>query len=76
MSNTGQNLVIPSLNSTGLIIDHLSHRATQSHFDTILTKLKKVSTPDNHLKILMLDSYEVWEMKDWSPLLIKEFKER
>ncbi len=74
MSNTGQNLVVPSPNSNGLIIDHLSRKATQRHFDSLLTRLDPISTPENHLKFLMLDSYEVWTMKDWSPLLIQEFQ--
>lgn len=76
MSNTGQNLVCPSPNSNGLIIDHLSEQATRRHFDSLLTRLNKVSTPDNHLKFLMLDSYEVHRMKDWSPLFVQEFKSR
>ena len=76
MSNTGQNLVVPSPNSNGLVIDHLSEKATQRHFDSLLTRLDPISTADNHLKFLMLDSYEVWPMKDWSPLLIQEFNAR
>ncbi|TDI69653.1 MAG: hypothetical protein E2O86_05095 [Bacteroidetes bacterium] len=76
MSNTGQNLVVPSPNSNGLIIDHLSRKATQRHFDSLLVRLDPISTPENHLKFLMLDSYEVWRMKDWSPLLIQEFNSR
>ena len=63
MCNTGQNLVCPSPNSNGLVIDHLSRRATQSHFDSIISRLGSVSTPGNHLKFFMLDSYEVWQMK-------------
>lgn len=76
MCNTGQNLVCPSPKSTGLVIDHLSRRATESHFDSILSRLSSVSTPDNHLKFFMLDSYEVWQMKDWSPRFIQEFTSR
>ena len=76
MCNTGQNLVCPSPNSNGLVIDHLSKRATQRHFDSILARLDPVSTSENHMKFLMLDSYEVWEMKDWSPLFLQEFKDR
>ncbi len=76
MCNTGQNLVCPSPNSNGLVIDHLSKQATKRHFDSILARLDQVSSPDNHMKILMLDSYEVWRMKDWSPLLLKEFMDR
>ncbi len=74
MSNTGQNLVCPSPNSNGLVIDHLSRRATQIHFDSIISRLGAVSTPDNHMKFFMLDSYEVWQMKDWSPQFVHKFK--
>jgi len=76
MSNTGQELECPSPNSNGLVIDHLSQIATINNFDSILTKLAKVSTPENHLKFFMLDSYEVWPMIDWSPLLVQEFNAR
>ncbi len=76
MCNTGQNLTCPSPNSNGLMIDHLSRRATRTHFDTILARLDKVSTPEHHLKFLEVDSYEVWPAKDWSPLLVEEFKAR
>ncbi len=76
MANTGQNLVVPSPNSSGLVIDHLSRKATKDHFDSMLLRLDKVSTSDTHLKFLMLDSYEVWQMKDWSPELISQFTER
>jgi len=76
MANTGQNLVVPSPNSSGLVIDHLSRKATKDHFDSLLLKLNQVSSPDSHLKFFMLDSYEVWPMKDWSPQLISEFQAR
>ena len=73
MCNTGQNLECPSPNSIGLVIDHLSKRATKNHFDTILTRLAKVSTPNQRLKYLEVDSYEVWPANDWTPDFIKEF---
>jgi hypothetical protein len=76
MCNTGQDLECPSPNSNGLIIDHLSRRATKRDFDTILTRLAKLSTPGNYLKFLELDSYEVWEAKDWTPGFVQEFKTR
>ncbi len=76
MCNTGQNLMCPSPNSIGPMIDHLSSRATKIHFDTILTRLAKVSTPDSRLKYLEVDSYEVWAAKDWTPGFIEEFKTR
>jgi len=76
MCNTGQNLEVPSPNSNGFMIDHLSKRATKIHFDTILTRLARVSTPENQLKFLEVDSYEVWPAKDWTPGFIEEFKSR
>jgi len=75
-SNSGQELECPSPNSNGLIIDHLSQIATQNYFDSVLTRLAPVNSPENHLKFLMLDSYEVRPMKDWSPLFVEEFKSR
>ena len=76
MCNTGQPLMVPSPNSVGPMIDHLSRQATRNHFDTIFSRLAKVSTPENQLKFLEVDSYEVWSAVDWSPDLIKEFKSR
>lgn len=76
MCNTGQNLVCPSPNSSGLMIDHLSKRANQNNFDTILTRLAKASPPEHPLKYLEVDSYEVWTATDWTPGFIEEFKSR
>jgi len=76
MCNTGQPLMVPSPNSVGPMIDHLSRRATRNHFDTIISRLATVSTKENQLKFLEVDSYEVWDAVDWSPELIKEFKSR
>lgn len=76
MANTMQNLVVPSPNSNGLLIDHLSRRATRIHFDTIITKLDKVSTPERRIKFLEVDSYEVWPANDWTPVFIQEFNSR
>lgn len=74
MCNTGQNLECPSPNSNGPIIDHLSRRATKRDFDTMLTRLATVMTPENQLKFLELDSYEVWQARDWTPDLLEQFK--
>jgi hypothetical protein len=76
MCNTMQNLEVPSPNSNGLIIDHLSRRATRIHFDTILSRLNKISTPERRIKFLEVDSYEVWPATDWTPGFIGEFKTR
>ena len=76
MCNTGQELECPSPNSKGLMIDHLSKNATQLHFDTIINRLERITTPENALKYLEVDSYEVWPATDWTPRLIEEFKSR
>lgn len=76
MCNTGQELVCPSPNSKGLMIDHLSQKATKIHFDTILNRLDRISNSGYRLKYLEVDSYEAWETKDWTPDFIKEFKTR
>jgi hypothetical protein len=76
MCNTGQPLECPSPNSNGPMIDHLSKRATQIHFDTILSRLASISTPESRLKFLEVDSYEVWPAKDWTPGFIEEFTTR
>lgn len=75
MCNTGQNLEVPSPNSNGPMIDHLSKRATKVYFDSILAKLAKGS-PNNQFKYFELDSYEVWYARDWTPGFVKEFKTR
>jgi len=76
MCNTGQELECPSPNSKGLMIDHLSKNATRLHFDTIINRLERISTPENALKYLEVDSYEVWPATDWTPGLTEEFKSR
>ncbi len=76
MGNTLQPLVCPSPNSNGLLIDHLSKEASKNHFDSILTRLKKIDLESSALKYLMLDSYEVWSATDWSPHLLDEFRKR
>ena len=75
MSNTGQPLVIPSPNSSGLIIDHLSKEATTVFFDSVFARLNSITSSGQQLKFLMHDSYEVWESDDWSPRFLEQFKE-
>ncbi|WP_373496473.1 glycosyl hydrolase [Aquiflexum sp.] len=75
ISNTGQELVVPSPNSSGLIIDHLSKDATKNYFDSIFNRLASITSPDKQFKFFMHDSYEVWEANDWSPLFLEKFQE-
>jgi len=74
ISNTGQQLVVPSPNSSGLIIDHLSKSATKNYFDSIFQRLATIQTSDRHLKFFMLDSYEVWPATDWTPSFVEAFR--
>ncbi len=76
MCNTGQNLECPSPNSNGPMIDHLSRKATKSHFDTIISRLASISSANSSLKYLEVDSYEVWTANDWTPGFIEEFTAR
>lgn len=74
--NSMQPLVVPSPNSKGLIIDHLSKKATERHFKELYARLDQISTPEKQMKFIFLDSYEVWEMTDWTPAFMREFEER
>lgn len=74
MGNTGQPLVCPSPNSNGLMIDHLSKKATLHYFDTILAKINTITNGEARLKYFELDSYELSWTKDWTPTFIEEFK--
>ncbi|WP_209331643.1 glycosyl hydrolase [Lunatimonas salinarum] len=74
--NTMQPLVVPSPNSSGLIIDHLSRQATDRHLNELISRLDQISTDEKQLKFIFLDSYEVWQMVDWTPAFIEEFDKR
>ncbi|MDN3689540.1 glycosyl hydrolase [Cyclobacterium jeungdonense] len=74
--NTMQPLVVPSPNSAGLIIDHLSKKATELHFEELFSRLDQISTPQKQMDFIFLDSYEVWEMMDWTPEFMREFEDR
>jgi hypothetical protein len=74
--NTGQNLVCPSPNSKGLLIDHLSREGTDAHINHMLDALLRGRDDYGPLKMLMLDSYEVWHRTDWTPDFGEEFVKR
>jgi hypothetical protein len=76
MVNTMQQLFVPSPNSNGLLIDHMSKRATKVHFDTIIARLASTNAPLNSLKYLEVDSYELEILTDWTPGFIEAFKLR
>jgi len=74
--NTLQPLVIPSPNSRGLMIDHLSYAATTNHFDSLFAKIPKDLLDNKLIRFMEIDSYEVDWMNDWSPELVTKFKEK
>jgi hypothetical protein len=73
-SNTGQNLVCPSPNSNGLVIDHLSREAAILDMTYILDRLTSERKSLDPLKTFMLDSYEVDEALDWTDRFAEEFR--
>ncbi|MFN6270235.1 MAG: glycosyl hydrolase [Akkermansiaceae bacterium] len=74
-NNTGEFLNCPSPNSKGLVIDHLSKEATDTHINYMLDTLARGSKGFGPLKVLMLDSYEVRPAHDWTPEFIKKFND-
>ncbi len=73
---TNQRLIVPSPNSDGLLIDHLSAEATERHMLHMINKLGEVDPGHKILKIMSHDSYEVEEANDWTEDFIDEFKKR
>ncbi len=73
-SATGQKLMCPSPKSHGLMIDHLSARATQANLDDMISRLLKGRKDFGALKVWMYDSYEVRDANDWTPVFRSEFQ--
>ncbi|NQV35414.1 MAG: hypothetical protein HQ515_22160 [Phycisphaeraceae bacterium] len=73
---TNQGLVVPSPNSDGLIIDHLSADATERHMMHMINTLGEVDPGHKILKIMSHDSYEVHPANDWTEDFGDEFKKR
>lgn len=76
-TNIGQHLWVPSPNSDGLIIDHFSPEAVETHFEYIIDKLlgELGSFKGTALKYMHMDSYEVQGLM-WTPKFVEEFKKR
>jgi hypothetical protein len=72
-AGTGQTLEIPSPNSNGLIVDHMSADATDRHFEVIIDRLFRDGKKPEALKSMMLDSFEVRTAPDWTPKFVEEF---
>jgi hypothetical protein len=72
---TNQGLVVPSPNSDGLLIDHLSAEATERHMLHMINKLGEVD-PGHKILIMSHDSYEVDAANDWTEDFADEFRKR
>jgi len=73
---TNQKLVVPSPNSNGLIIDHLSAEATERHMLHMINKLGEIDPGHRILKIMSHDSYEVHWANDWTEDFVEQFQKR
>jgi hypothetical protein len=73
---TNQRLIVPSPNSDGLLIDHLSADATERHMLHMINKLGEVAPGHKILKIMSHDSYEVHAANDWTEDFADEFIKR
>lgn len=75
-SNTGQKLMVPSPNSTGLLIDHLDANAARTHFQYILDQILKTRPSLDALRYMEVDSVEVDNQTDWTDSFLEEFRKR
>ncbi len=76
-TGTGQPLVIPSVRSNGLILDHFNAEATEAHLKIFTDRLTAElgSLKNRSLKYFYTDSYEV-KQAVWTPKLQEEFFNR
>lgn len=74
-SNSGEQLIVPSENAKGPIIDHFDSSATQMHLKYFIDRLKPITKDlkDSPLKYLYLASYEAKEFA-WTPTFPSAFK--
>lgn len=75
-SNSGEQLIVPSPNSAGPIIDHFDSSATRMHMEYFIERLKPLVGGDfktSTLKNLYLASYEAKEFA-WTPTLPAMYK--
>ena len=77
-TNNRERLVLPSPNSDGYMIDHLSAEATEAHLQVIIDGLLGGlgSFEDTALQYLYLPSYEVRGLREWTPTFPGEFRQR
>jgi len=74
-SNSGEQLIVPSENAKGPIIDHFDSTATQMHLEYFIDRLKPITKDlqNSPLKYLYLASYEAKEFA-WTPTFPSTFK--
>ena len=79
-SNHGQQLIVPSPNSGGPMIDFFDPRATEFHLDhilnTILKELGRKSFEGTSFKTLEFDSMELDGFTPWNETMVAEFQRR
>jgi len=78
MANTGYQLIVPSPNSQGPMIDFLSPDATKFHFEYIVKRLESVLGPlgKSALRYLEVDSMELGEDIIWTREIITDFRKQ
>lgn len=79
-ANHGQQLIVPSPNSGGPMIDFFDPRATEFHLhhviSTILQALGRTSFEGTSLKTLEFDSMELDGFTPWNEIMAAEFERR
>lgn len=79
-SNHGQQLIVPSPNSGGPMIDFFDPRATEFHLhhilSTILRELGRTTFEGTSFKTVEFDSMELDGFTPWSGLMAAEFQRR
>jgi hypothetical protein len=76
MANTGQRLMVPSPNSSGLMLDHMDAKAAEKHFQYIMDRILETRPSPDALRYMEVDSVEVHDHTDWTDSFIEEFRRR
>ncbi|MCF7972933.1 MAG: discoidin domain-containing protein [Phycisphaerae bacterium] len=78
MSNTGYQLIVPSPNSEGPMIDFLNPDASRKHFGHMVDKLTSTlgDLQNTSLKYLEVDSLELGHHTVWTEGIVESFKQR
>ncbi len=79
-SNHGQQLIVPSPNSGGPMIDFFDPKATEFHLNhmvsTLLKEIGKTTFEGTSFKTLEFDSMELDGFTPWNAMMAAEFKRR